>query len=180
MTKILRFPCDLARTMRNTLREFLIVIATVAKASCKHGLWLVVRVNKQLRSTRNTDCRSCLYLLSFLCRTAVIFIVRIDAAVSVSIIFRSDLLIPLNIYNKDRRTADIDRHRHCCAVDHGGTGYIRHIDRDLLVMAALLFNNIDRFINPRFFRHDHQGRIPFFQESAGRGKTGHAEFVFCE
>ena len=34
MTKILRFPCDLARTMRNTLREFLIVIATVAKASC--------------------------------------------------------------------------------------------------------------------------------------------------
>ena len=31
MTKILRFPCDLARTMRNTLREFLIVIATVAK-----------------------------------------------------------------------------------------------------------------------------------------------------
>ena len=22
--------------------------------------------------------------------------------------------------------------------------------------------------------------IPFFQESAGRGKTGHAEFVFCE
>ena len=104
----------------------------------------------------------------------------IAAAVSVSIIFRSDLLIPLNIYNKDRRTTDIDRHRHCCAVDHGGTGYIRHIDRDLLVMAALLFNNIDRFINPRFFRHDHQGRIPFFQESAGRGKTGHAEFVFCE
>ena len=47
MTKILRFPCDLARTMRNTLREFLIVIATVAKASCKHGLWLVVRVNKK-------------------------------------------------------------------------------------------------------------------------------------
>ena len=46
MTKILRFPCDLARTMRNTLREFLIVIATVAKVSCKHGLWLVVRVNK--------------------------------------------------------------------------------------------------------------------------------------
>ena len=45
MTKILRFPCDLARTMRNTLREFLIVIATVAKASCKHGLWLVVCVN---------------------------------------------------------------------------------------------------------------------------------------
>ena len=45
MTKILRFPCDLARTMRNTLREFLIVIATVAKVSCKHGPWLVVRVN---------------------------------------------------------------------------------------------------------------------------------------
>ena len=47
MTKILRFPCDLARTMRNTLREFLIVIATVAKVSCKHGLWLVVRVNEK-------------------------------------------------------------------------------------------------------------------------------------
>ena len=45
MTKILRFPCDLARTMRNTLREFLIVIATVAKVSRKRGLWLVVRVN---------------------------------------------------------------------------------------------------------------------------------------
>ena len=100
-----------------------------------------------------------MYLLSFLCRTAVIFIVRIDAAVSVSIIFRSDLLIPLNIYNKDRRTADIDRHRHCCAVDHGGTGYIRHIDRDLLVMAALLFNNIDRFINPRFFDDTISGKV---------------------
>ena len=49
MTKILRFPCDLARTMRNTLREFLIVIATVAKASCKHGLWLVVRVKEKLQ-----------------------------------------------------------------------------------------------------------------------------------
>ena len=32
--------------MRNTLREFLIVIAAVAKVSCKHGLWLVTRVNK--------------------------------------------------------------------------------------------------------------------------------------
>lgn len=46
MTKILRFPCNLARTMRNTLREFLIVIATIAKVSCKHRLLLVVRVNK--------------------------------------------------------------------------------------------------------------------------------------
>ena len=50
MTKILRFPCDLARTMRNTLREFLIVIATVAKASCKHGLWLVAREKSALNS----------------------------------------------------------------------------------------------------------------------------------
>ena len=31
--------------MRNTLCEFLIVIAAVAKVSCKHGLWLVARVN---------------------------------------------------------------------------------------------------------------------------------------
>lgn len=30
--------------MRNTLCEFLIVIAAVAKVSCKHGLWLVARV----------------------------------------------------------------------------------------------------------------------------------------
>ena len=51
-------------TSENTLREFPLVIATVAKVSRKHGLWLVVRVNKQLRSTRNTDCRSCLYLFS--------------------------------------------------------------------------------------------------------------------
>ncbi|RGF17044.1 hypothetical protein DW266_11995 [Blautia sp. AM22-22LB] len=33
-------------TMRDTLREFLIVIAAVAKVSCKHGLWLVARVKK--------------------------------------------------------------------------------------------------------------------------------------
>lgn len=32
--------------IRNTLREFLMIIATVAKASCKHGLWLIARVNK--------------------------------------------------------------------------------------------------------------------------------------
>ena len=31
--------------MRNTLCEFLIVIAAVAKVSCKHGLWLGARVN---------------------------------------------------------------------------------------------------------------------------------------
>lgn len=53
-------------TSKNTLCEFPLIIATAAKISRKHGLWLVVRVNKQLRSTRNTDCRSCLYLLSFL------------------------------------------------------------------------------------------------------------------
>ena len=29
----------------DTLREFSLVIATVAKVSCKRGLWLVVRVN---------------------------------------------------------------------------------------------------------------------------------------
>ena len=34
-------------TMRDTLREFLIVIAAVAKVSCKHGLWLVARVKKR-------------------------------------------------------------------------------------------------------------------------------------
>ena len=33
--------------MRNTLCEFLIVIAAVAKVSCKHGLWLVARVNRK-------------------------------------------------------------------------------------------------------------------------------------
>ena len=32
--------------MRNTLFEFLIVIAAVAKVSCKHGLWLVARVSR--------------------------------------------------------------------------------------------------------------------------------------
>ncbi len=34
------------KTSENTLREFPLVIATVAKVSCKRGLWLVVRVNK--------------------------------------------------------------------------------------------------------------------------------------
>ena len=34
-------------TSENTLREFLLVIATVAKVSRKRGLWLVVRVNKR-------------------------------------------------------------------------------------------------------------------------------------
>ena len=34
-------------TSENTLREFPLVIATVAKVSRKRGLWLVVRVNKQ-------------------------------------------------------------------------------------------------------------------------------------
>ena len=37
------------KTMRNTLCEFLIVIAAVAKVSCRHGLWLVARVNKNPR-----------------------------------------------------------------------------------------------------------------------------------
>ena len=37
--------CD-NKTSENTLREFPLVIATVAKVSRKRGLWLVVRVNK--------------------------------------------------------------------------------------------------------------------------------------
>ena len=35
-------------TSENTLREFPLVIATVAKVSRKRGLWLVVRVNKKV------------------------------------------------------------------------------------------------------------------------------------
>ena len=37
---------SLAQTSENTLREFPLVIAAVAKVSRKRGLWLVVRVNK--------------------------------------------------------------------------------------------------------------------------------------
>ena len=33
-------------TSENTLREFPLVIATIAKVSRKRGLWLVVRANK--------------------------------------------------------------------------------------------------------------------------------------
>ena len=40
--------------MRNTLYEFLIVIAAVAKVSCKHGLWLVARVNHKIISAVRT------------------------------------------------------------------------------------------------------------------------------
>lgn len=34
-------------TSENTLREFPLVIATVARVSRRRGLWLVVRVNKK-------------------------------------------------------------------------------------------------------------------------------------
>ena len=40
-----RYGC---KTSENTLREFPLVIATVAKVSRKRGLWLVVRVNKRI------------------------------------------------------------------------------------------------------------------------------------
>ena len=40
-----RYGC---KTSENTLREFSLVIATVAKVSRKRGLWLVVRVNKRI------------------------------------------------------------------------------------------------------------------------------------
>ena len=59
----------------------------------------------------------------------------------------SDLLIPLNIYDKDRSAAHIYGHWHGRAVNHGGTGYIGHIDGDFLVMAAFLLNNIDSLID---------------------------------
>ena len=39
-----RYGC---KTSENTLREFSLVIATVAKVSRKRGLWLVVRVNTE-------------------------------------------------------------------------------------------------------------------------------------
>ena len=35
-------------TTRNTLCEFFVVIAAVAKVSCKRGLWLVARVKSKL------------------------------------------------------------------------------------------------------------------------------------
>ena len=38
------------KTSENTLREFPLVIATVAKVSRMRGLWLVVRVNKMEES----------------------------------------------------------------------------------------------------------------------------------
>ena len=38
--------CD-NKTSENTLREFPLVIATIARVSRKRGLWLVVRVNKR-------------------------------------------------------------------------------------------------------------------------------------
>ena len=40
-----RYGC---KTSENTLREFSLVIATVAKVSRKRGLWLVVRVKMQV------------------------------------------------------------------------------------------------------------------------------------
>ena len=40
------FPGIPVITSENTLREFPLVIATVAKVSRKRGLWLVVRANK--------------------------------------------------------------------------------------------------------------------------------------
>ena len=39
------------QTSENTLREFPLVIATVAKVSRMRGLWLVVRVNENAAST---------------------------------------------------------------------------------------------------------------------------------
>ena len=49
---------SLAQTSENTLREFPLVIATVAKVSRKRGLWLVVRVKKG-------DTRRYLHFYSF-------------------------------------------------------------------------------------------------------------------
>ena len=65
---------------KNTLREFPLVIATAAKVSRKHGLWLVVRVNKKEcasahsraergRSRRSSSSREC----ASLARSAFLF-----------------------------------------------------------------------------------------------------------
>ena len=66
------------KTSENTLREFPLVIATVAKVSCKRGLWLVVRVNTNppLTSAVCPEIRVCgqewegdfLYRLFFFCQ----------------------------------------------------------------------------------------------------------------
>ena len=47
---------SLAQTSENTLREFPLVIAAVAKVSRKRGLWLVVRVNKKEHPAVSTQC----------------------------------------------------------------------------------------------------------------------------
>ena len=53
--------------MRNTLCEFLIVIAAVAKVSCKHGLWLVAHVNKNA-GNKDTMCFiSCIFSFTDVC-----------------------------------------------------------------------------------------------------------------
>ena len=45
-------------TSENTLREFPLVIATVAKVSRKRGLWLVVRVKKETPAGISTSTLS--------------------------------------------------------------------------------------------------------------------------
>ena len=58
-----RYGC---KTSENTLREFPLVIATVAKVSRKRGLWLVVRVNKKSILTDQTHLtRQVCFLLMY-------------------------------------------------------------------------------------------------------------------
>ena len=49
--------------MRNTLFEFLIVIAAVAKVSCKHGLWLVARINTNAGNKDTMYFISCIFFV---------------------------------------------------------------------------------------------------------------------
>ena len=54
--------------MRNTLCEFLIVIAAVAKVSCKHGLWLVARVNTNAGNKDTMYFLSCIFSFTYTIR----------------------------------------------------------------------------------------------------------------
>ena len=49
--------------MRNHASRVSQVIAAVAKVSCKHGLWLVARVNKKPPSSVKTEDESIIYFV---------------------------------------------------------------------------------------------------------------------
>ena len=94
-----------------------------------------------------------------------------------AVLLPSNLLKMFHVHHKDGGAAHLHRHGHGGVVHHGRAGHVRHIDSDLLSLAAFMFDDINYLLHFIIFHTDHQGGVSLPQKAAGGSELGNGESV---